>query len=293
MYYEIFTSDSMQEPPVTTMAKGGKLKIGGDDFSFLLELSDDELSKRLDLVRKQQNINGEQYFAAINKKESTQKIEDSRKNLDNQEKAIIEARLIKYDKRHKMAKGGSLDMDKVTTKYATQDVNLLQKEGGMAITDTKMGVIFGEYKLGKFEFTNRNGDKLFSGNKQEAIDFVKNNYQVDSMAKGGMMAKGGEINYLKKWRVKGINMQGKMFQKEITLGRMSDKNDVMYALKRMPDTNIREVTLIEEIKEDGGMMAKGGRLSRKQKQLDLNKNGKLDSQDFKMLRAGRKNARKK
>jgi hypothetical protein len=177
------------------------------------------------------------------------------------------------------------------------------------------------------------------------------------------MAKGGEINYLKKWRVKGINMQGKMFQKEITLGRMSDKNDVINALKRMPDTNIREVTLIEEIKEDGGMMAKGGelttykilakhkydlqpkwkdekletggrefltfkqaqdfkkklqgmtssveykvvkveyadggmmakggRLSRKQKQLDLNKNGKLDSQDFKMLRAGRKNARKK
>jgi hypothetical protein len=44
---------------------------------------------------------------------------------------------------------------------------------------------------------------------------------------------------------------------------------------------------------DGGMMANGGRLSRKQKQLDLNKNGKLDSQDFKMLRAGRKNARKK
>lgn len=40
-------------------------------------------------------------------------------------------------------------------------------------------------------------------------------------------------------------------------------------------------------------MAKGGRLSRKQKKLDLNKNGKLDSQDFKMLRAGRKNTRKK
>jgi hypothetical protein len=107
------------------------------------------------------------------------------------------------------------------------------------------------------------------------------------------MAKGGETNYLKKWRVKGINMQGRVFKKEITLGRMSDKNDVMYALKRMPDNNISEVTLIEEIKEDGGMMAKGGRLSRKQKQLDLNKNGKLDSQDFKMLRAGRKNARKK
>ena len=40
-------------------------------------------------------------------------------------------------------------------------------------------------------------------------------------------------------------------------------------------------------------MAQGGRLSRKQKKLDLNKNGKLDSQDFKMLRVGRKNTRKK
>ena len=47
------------------------------------------------------------------------------------------------------------------------------------------------------------------------------------------------------------------------------------------------LTLVED------KMAKGGRLSRKQKQLDLNKNGKLDSQDFKMLRAKRKNARKK
>jgi hypothetical protein len=112
------------------MAKGGKLKIGGDDFSFLLELSDDELSKRLDLVRKQQNINGEQYFAAINKKESTQKIEDSRKNLDNQEKAIIEARLIKYDKRHKMAKGGRL-----SRKQKQLDLN---KNGKLDSQDFKM-----------------------------------------------------------------------------------------------------------------------------------------------------------
>jgi hypothetical protein len=32
------------------MAKGGKLKVNGDDFSFLLDLSDNQLSKRLDLT---------------------------------------------------------------------------------------------------------------------------------------------------------------------------------------------------------------------------------------------------
>jgi hypothetical protein len=38
---------------------------------------------------------------------------------------------------------------------------------------------------------------------------------------------------------------------------------------------------------DGGMMAKGGKLVGKQKNLDVNKNGKLDAEDFKMLRKGK------
>jgi len=80
------------------MAKGGKLKINGDDFSFLLDLTDKELSKKLDLIRKQQDINGKQYLAAKEKNESTKKFEDSRKNLDNQERAIIEARARKMAK---------------------------------------------------------------------------------------------------------------------------------------------------------------------------------------------------
>lgn len=65
------------------------------------------------------------------------------------------------------------------------------------------------------------------------------------------MAKGGETNYTKKWKVVGITMQGKRFEKQITLGRMSDKNDVKYALKRMPDTQIREITMIEEMASGG------------------------------------------
>jgi hypothetical protein len=76
-------------------AKGGVLKIGKDDFSFLLELSDKELSKRLDLIRKQQGINGEQYLKAREKGESTKAIEEAGERLAKQERAIIEARMRK------------------------------------------------------------------------------------------------------------------------------------------------------------------------------------------------------
>ena len=40
--------------------------------------------------------------------------------------------------------------------------------------------------------------------------------------------------------------------------------------------------------EERGKMAKGGKLVGKQKNLDVNKNGKLDAEDFKMLRKGKK-----
>lgn len=47
---------------------------------------------------------------------------------------------------------------------------------------------------------------------------------------------------------------------------------------------------IHSRKEKGGYMAKGGKLVGKQKNLDVNKNGKLDAEDFKMLR-GKKMAK--
>ena len=96
------------------------------------------------------------------------------------------------------------------------------------------------------KLSRKDGEIYRFGNKQKIERFAKED---------GYMAKGGEINYTKNWRVFGITMQGKRFEKEITLGRMSDKNDVMNALKRMPDTQIREVTSIQEV------MAKGGELS--------------------------------
>ena len=105
------------------------------------------------------------------------------------------------------------------------------------------------------------------------------------MEKGGYMAKGGNTNYTKTWKVVGRTMQGKLFEKEITLGRMSDRNDVMNALKRMPDTQIREITFIgERFKAaSGGYMAKGGDLSSIKKKYEENEDENAHSENVVLL----------
>jgi hypothetical protein len=105
-------------------AKGGKIKIGGDDFTFLLELSDKELQKRLDLVNKQKSINAEQYFKAKDKKENTSKIEEAGARLDNQWYAILEAR---NRKNKKYADGGSFAPN---VSDGTQFMNGVYADGG-------------------------------------------------------------------------------------------------------------------------------------------------------------------
>jgi hypothetical protein len=55
-----------------------------------------------------------------------------------------------------------------------------------------------------------------------------------------------EVSYTKNWIATYITFQGKMGKKEITLGRLSNEQDVKYALRRMSDLNIREVTSIKQ-----------------------------------------------
>jgi len=63
------------------------------------------------------------------------------------------------------------------------------------------------------------------------------------------LEKGGSIAYKKDWEVIGIDMRGKKFKKTITLGRMSDENDVKQKLRGSGDVgNIREVTSITLVK---------------------------------------------
>lgn len=81
------------------------------------------------------------------------------------------------------------------------------------------------------------------------------------------MAKGGDVNYRKNWEVTYITLQGTKGKKVITLGRMSDKDDVKNQLKRM-DLNIREVTSIKQMLSMGGYMAKGGSMTRNKNKND-------------------------
>jgi hypothetical protein len=73
-----------------------------------------------------------------------------------------------------------------------------------------------------------------------------------------LFKEGGMTNYNKKWKVTMLTMQGQKIEKTITLGRMSDKEDVKQAIKRMAGPsgigNIKEILSIIEIHEDGGMM---------------------------------------
>jgi len=74
-------------------------------------------------------------------------------------------------------------------------------------------------------------------------------YLAYMMGEIEMFAKGGGVNYKKDWEVIGITINGKKFKKVITLGRMSDKEDVKNALKRMQsdDFRVMEVTSIKEL----------------------------------------------
>jgi hypothetical protein len=113
-----------------------------------------------------------------------------------------------------------------------------------------------------------------------------------SFEEGGMMAKGGSVGKIY-YHILEYGDYGNIGYQ----GYYETEEDARKEINRLsgyfPDMYYEIFTSDSMQEPPITTMAKGGRLSRKQKQLDLNKNGKLDSQDFKMLRAGRKNARKK
>jgi hypothetical protein len=96
---------------------------------------------------------------------------------------------------------------------------------------------------------------------------------------------GGAINYQKKWKVIYITLNGKKGTKEITLGRMSDKEDVKQAIRRMSDFNIREITSIQEIKEHGGEVDKLYRVVGKKKG-QFNEENEYIKKNIKDVRVG-------
>lgn len=150
------------------------------------------------------------------------------------------------------------------------------------------------------EFKNYNSAKKFvdeyldeNEDKYGTLSIMEkeSSYASDYMAKGGGIYSSEELYIVKVFDGKSgelLDMSRRVWAKNLSQAQTMAIEDYEYDMKAKYGDHLRFT-----VEEAPSMMAKGGRLSRKQKQLDLNKNGKLDSQDFKMLRAGRKNARKK
>jgi hypothetical protein len=201
-----------------------------------------------------------------------------------------------------MADGGETNLDPYELRQKSSETLLKLSENIRNVT------ILEDAMARNSEFGN-NTTRFFKNtlkiceNAKKEFDNIKDKYYKRNYENGGMMAKGGSIPN---------NYEGKTPEEVWSSWTLEQKNlfleDHTAEIKRTSGDKIwhkssaRTQTyenLPQYVKDSvidhvfTGQYAKGGRLSRKQKQLDLNKNGKLDSQDFKMLRAGRKNARKK
>lgn len=159
--------------------------------------------------------------------------------------------LMKFSKGGYMAGGGKLDA--MLKRYATKDVSLLEKEGMMAITDTKKGVLWGSHKAGVFEFTDRDGKSLFKGNKKEAVDFVKENYTVEGMKGGGKVKFSDKVKSISKSLLKRKKVP-KSVQKDY--GKTFSKAEAIDSAKRIAGAMRKKEK-----------MSKGGSLTSLKKQL--------------------------
>lgn len=111
---------------------------------------------------------------------------------------------IKFSAPHRKYAGGG-EIEGIKLEYAKEDVDLLEQQGDLAIVDTQHGVLWGVYSNDSFTFSKNDGNTLFTGNKEEAIEFVKNAYTVekDTFSKGGLVSnleeyKKETLDYLKK-----------------------------------------------------------------------------------------------
>lgn len=67
----------------------------------------------------------------------------------------------------------------IRNEYANEDMQLLEKESFLAITDTKLGTIWAEFENGIYKMKNALGQNLHEGtNRNNAIEFIANSYQV-------------------------------------------------------------------------------------------------------------------
>jgi hypothetical protein len=146
------------------------------------------------------------------------------------------------------------------------------------------------------------GGKLVG--KQKNLDVNKNG-KLDAedfkILRGEKMAKGGKIRSQKEFNelvaekekiVKNLSSKeiSEMWNKNSNSPSKMTEDEAKTSTSKM---YLRDLLVEKELTkaEYNKYFAKGGKLVGKQKNLDVNKNGKLDAEDFKMLRKGKKMAK--
>jgi hypothetical protein len=226
------------------------------------------------------------------------KLKDGYSNWINEE-SLHKTKQKEYADGGMMAKGGKVD-----EKY---EIELFFK-----------GLSGDNRKIGKYVVTQKTLDNLETYLREDwsndiSLDVIDEsdkkptswaNLKTDVYAKYkekfGKMAKGGELEWaneenekLGKWLLD--NQSGKKILEDSKNSKELEKNVRDYAKEHNgiaglemddEDEGLEWVTFDDLYKElkSRSKMAKGGKLVGKQKNLDVNKNGKLDAEDFKMLR---------
>jgi len=158
--------------------------------------------------------------------------EQERKNLIRQ--LVDSPKFLKHE--DKMARGGGV---KAIGK-STADDNYSAKKSGKRTSHQNSLVKM----RGNRSYYRRNANQY--GETEGGNTYYE--YNDNRTDEGRYLEKGGSINYKKLWEVNGITLDGKKFKKIVTLGRLSDKDDVKKSIKKMQNDKFRvkEITSIWE-----------------------------------------------
>jgi hypothetical protein len=190
------------------------------------------------------------------------------------------------DKRIKIYSGNKGKLNEIFNEYKNQKNELRANE-----------VFDNEKMKGKSVFLFVNDD-FYDQYVQDADEEAYSDENF-GFAKGGYMAKGGKVGVkeykiypMKPTGVKGMitddydNMETFVGTEDEAVARAkeianSNPNFVRVEVKLRLKTKTNTIGIVDG---QNNQYAKGGKLVGKQKNLDVNKNGKLDAEDFKMLR---------
>ena len=174
-----------------------------------------------------------------------------------------------------------------------EDVKKLADGGMMAKGGESQGYDDREDERLSMEHGKISGKDFVGSHKQREHSRRDDARFEERMAKGGFVSKGelvwSKLNNSKKSQFLKENFTPQITPRsqEILVGK-----DFQFLPK---DVKIKLESKYADVEEYryGGMMAKGGKLIGKQKNIDVNKNGKLDAEDFKLLRQKAKSRLKK